>query len=55
MTAAPYGQVPRSAWEGVEKVYFPYSDVNSEIIAAIHQAVPDGATFGSITTTAGPG
>jgi len=46
MTAAPYGQVPRSAWEGAERVYSPYSDVNGEIIAAIHQAVPDGATFG---------
>ncbi len=46
MAAAPYGQVPRSAWEGVERVYFPYSDLNGEIIAAIHQAVPDGATFG---------
>jgi len=46
MTAAPYGQVPRSAWEGSERVYFPYSDLNSEVIEAIHQAVPDGATFG---------
>ena len=46
MTAAPYGQVPRSSWEGVETVYFPYCDLNAEIIAAIHQAVPDGATFG---------
>jgi hypothetical protein len=46
MTAAPYGQVPRSSWEGVETVYFPYSDLSAEIIDAIHQAVPDGATFG---------
>jgi hypothetical protein len=46
MTAAPYSQVPRSAWEGVETVYFPYSDLNGEILAAVHQAVPDGATYG---------
>jgi hypothetical protein len=46
MTAADYRQVPRSAWEGVETVYFPYSDLSPEIIAAIHQAVPDGATYG---------
>ena len=46
MTAVPYPQVPRSAWEGVETVYFPYSDLSPEIIAAIHEAVPDGATYG---------
>jgi hypothetical protein len=46
MTAAPYDRVARSSWEGVETVYFPYSDLSVEIIAAIHQAVPDGATFG---------
>lgn len=46
MTAVPYAQVPSSAWEGAETVYFPYRDLNAEIISAIHQAVPDGATFG---------
>jgi hypothetical protein len=46
MTAVPYNQVPRSAWEGTETVYFPYSDLSAEIINAIHQAVPDGGTFG---------
>ena len=46
MTAAPYSQVPPSAWEGVETVYFPYSDLNGEILAAVHQAVPDGAAYG---------
>ena len=38
--------VPRSAWEGVETVYFPYSDLNNEVLAAIEQSVPDGGTFG---------
>lgn len=46
MTAVPYTQVPRSAWEGAETVYFPYRDLDPEIIEAIHQAVPDGATVG---------
>jgi hypothetical protein len=46
MAAAPYPQVPRSAWEGAETVYFPYADLNFEILDAIHHAVPDGATFG---------
>ena len=46
MTAAPYPQVPPSAWEGAETVYFPYRDLNGEILAAVHQAVPDGATYG---------
>ena len=46
MTAVPYNQVPQSAWEGAETVYFPYSHLDSETIEAIHQAVPDGATFG---------
>jgi hypothetical protein len=46
MTAAPHWQVPRSAWEGAETAYFPYSDLNGEILAAIHQAVPNGATYG---------
>jgi hypothetical protein len=46
MTAAPYSQVPRSAWKGIETVYFPYSDPLPEIIAAVHQAVPDSATYG---------
>ena len=46
MAAAPYGRVPRSAWEGAEMVYFPYDDLLPAIITAIEQAVPDGATFG---------
>ena len=46
MTAASYRQVPRSAWEGAETIYFPYRDLDLEILAAIHQAVPDGATYG---------
>jgi hypothetical protein len=46
MTPPPYGPVPRSAWDGVETVYFPYSDLLPEIITAIEQTVPDGATFG---------
>lgn len=46
MTAAPYSQVPHSAWEGTETVYFPYSHLNWETIEAIHQTVPDRATFG---------
>ena len=46
MTAAPYDRVARSAWEGVETVYFPYGNLSAEIIDAICQAVPDGATFG---------
>jgi hypothetical protein len=46
MTAAPFGQVPRYSWEDVETVYFPYSDLSVEIIEAIYQAVPDGATLG---------
>jgi hypothetical protein len=40
MTAAPFGQVPRSSWEDVETVYFPYSDLSVEIIEAIYQACP---------------
>ena len=46
MAAAPYGRVPGSVWDGAEKVYFPYDDLLPEIITAIEQAVPDGATFG---------
>jgi hypothetical protein len=46
MTAAPYGQVPRSSWKDVETVYFPCNDLSAEIIEAIYQAVPDGATLG---------
>ena len=46
MAAIPCNQVPRSAWEGAETVYFPYSDLSWEIIRAVRQAVPDGATFG---------
>ena len=46
MAAVPYPQVPRSAWEGTETVYFPYRDLGPEILGAIEQAVPDGATFG---------
>jgi len=30
----------------VETVYFPYGDLSPEVIAAIHEAVPDGATYG---------
>jgi hypothetical protein len=46
MAAAPFSQVPRSAWEDAETVYFPRRDLDSETLDAIHQAVPDGATFG---------
>jgi hypothetical protein len=46
VAAVPYSQVPRSAWEGTETVYFPHSDLDGEILNAIHQAVPDGATYG---------
>jgi hypothetical protein len=46
VVAVPFAQVPRSAWEGTEVVYFPYRDLGEEIIDAIHQAVPDGATYG---------
>jgi hypothetical protein len=46
MTAVPYTQVPQSAWEGAETIYFPCRDLTPEIIGAIHDAVPDGATFG---------
>jgi hypothetical protein len=42
----PFAQIPGSAWEGAEAVYFPCSDLDGEIINAIHQAVPDGATYG---------
>jgi hypothetical protein len=45
MVAVPYAQVPESAWEGTETVYFPYSDLNGETLSAIHCAVPDGATY----------
>jgi hypothetical protein len=46
MTAVPYAQVPRSAWEGAETVYVLYSDLDPQILAAIHQLVPDSATYG---------
>jgi hypothetical protein len=46
MTAVPYSQVPRSAWEGAETVCFPDSDLDPETLAAIGQAVPDDATYG---------
>ena len=46
MTAVPYGQVPRSSWKDVETVYFPYSDLSVDLIHALYQAVPDGATLG---------
>ena len=46
VAAVPYTQVPRSAWEGTETVYFPRRDLDGEILNAIHQAVPDGATYG---------
>lgn len=46
MAAADYRQVPRSAWEGAETVCFPWCDLDPEVLNAIHQAVPDGATFG---------
>lgn len=46
VTAVPYDQVPLSAWEGTETVYFPYSELNWKTVHAVHQAVPDGATFG---------
>jgi hypothetical protein len=46
VAAVPYTQVPGSAWEGTETVYFPHSDLDGEILNAIHQAVPDGATYG---------
>jgi len=46
MTAVPYSQVPRSAWEGAETVYFSYGDLDPEVLAAIDQAVPDGVTYG---------
>jgi len=41
-----FAQVPGSAWEGTETVYFPHSDLDGELLNAIHQAVPDGATYG---------
>jgi hypothetical protein len=43
---APFAHVPRSAWEGTETVYFPRRDLDGEVLTAIEQAVPDGATFG---------
>jgi hypothetical protein len=46
VAAVPYTQVPGSAWEGTETVYFPHGDLDGEILNAIHQAVPDGATYG---------
>jgi hypothetical protein len=46
MAAVPYTQVPSSAWDGAETVYLPYRDFDQELIEAIYQAVPDGATFG---------
>jgi hypothetical protein len=46
VVAVPFDQVPRSAWEGTETVYFPFRDLDGEILNAIHQAVPDGATYG---------
>lgn len=46
MSAADYRSVPRSAWEGAETVRFPCRDLTPALIDAIHQRVPDGATFG---------
>ena len=46
VVAMPFSQVPRAAWQGTEAVYFPCRDLDGEIINAIHQAVPDGATYG---------
>lgn len=46
MVAVPYTQVPGSAWEGTETVYFDRRDVGPEILDAVHKAVPDGATYG---------
>ncbi|HSZ40299.1 MAG TPA: hypothetical protein VK817_10100 [Trebonia sp.] len=37
---------PQSAWEGTETVYLPHGDLDGEVLDAIHQAVPDGATYG---------
>jgi hypothetical protein len=46
MAAVPSAQVPGSAWEGTETVYFPHGELGGELLSAIHQAVPDGATYG---------
>jgi len=46
VAAVHFAQVPGSAWEGTETVYFPHSDLDGELLNAIHQAVPDGATYG---------
>jgi hypothetical protein len=40
------GGSPGRLGKAQERVYFPYDDLLPEIITAIEQAVPDGATFG---------
>jgi hypothetical protein len=46
VASIPFRYVPRSAWEGTETVYFARDDLDLEVISAIEQLVPDGATFG---------
>jgi hypothetical protein len=45
VVAVPHSQVPPIGWEGTETEYFPRGDLDGEILNAIHQTVPDGATY----------